>query len=322
MFRRASLALVSIVIAGCSAQGPAPASGQEQPDPAPSAPPRQAPVRRAAMSARAESLATRLVFVPRNESWFLAAARGKRLLVDLGRVDAPVTGDSAARAYREAVERLSPVPVGARFRLHGAWGADDAVVTGFESWNGRIVATVRTSPTVEGMAARGETVVAAARRVDAPGEPAAASCDRKAVSAPLIARADSVRDSLEAVLRLAESPRSEALAAVVKVQHTRVAGCFGVGRVLLVTSLRAGRNEHLRERFVMIDDAGQVHPLRSNTLRFRANDVLHALDADGDGVDDVATRGIDARAGALTILRLADGKRISRLTSGFAWESR
>ena len=322
MFRRASLAVVSIVLAGCSAQGPAPASGQEQPDPAPQATPRQAPARRAPMSTRAESLATRLVFVPRNQSWFLAAARGKRLLVDLGRVDASVKGDSAARAYREAVERLSPVPVGARFRLHGAWGADDAVVTGFDSWNGRIVATVRTSPKIEGMAARGESVIAAAQRVDAPGEPGAASCDRNAVPAQLVARADWVRDSLETELRLADAPRFEALASAVKVQHTRVTGCFGFGRLLLVASLRAGRNEHLRERFVVIDDAGRVHPLRSNTLRFRANDVLYALDADGDGVDDVATRGIDARAGALTILQLADGKQISRLTSGFAWESR
>ena len=275
------------------------------------------------LSARAESLSTRLVFVPANQSWFLAASRGKRLLIDLGRVDAEVTKDAdRAAAYREAVERLSPVPLGTRFRLHGAWGEDDAVVTGFDSWNGRIVATVRTSPAIEGMAAKTAPMVVAARRTDTLVPPASTSCERTPPASELSMRADSVRDSLETELRLFDSPLTDRLAASITVQHTRVTGCFGVGRTLLVASLRAGGNEYLRERFVVLDDSGGVHPLRSNTLRFRANDALHALDADGDGVDDVATRGIDRRAGALTILRLADGRRLERLTSGFAWESR
>ena len=325
MLRRAScvLPLVFVLLGSCSPQKAAPASAQEPPAPPPPAA-RQAPrIRKPQLSARAESLSTRLVFVPANQSWFLAASRGKRLLIDLGRVDAEVTKDAErAAAYREAVERLSPVPLGTRFRLHGAWGEDDAVVTGFDSWNGRIVATVRTSPTIEGMAARTAPMIVAARRADTLAPPALVACERAALAPALAARADSVRDSLETELRLFDAPLTDRLAASTTVQHTRVIGCFGIGRALLVASLRAGGNEYLRERFVVLDDSGKVHTLRSNSLRFRANDALYALDADGDGVDDIATRGIDRRAGALTILRVADGRRLERLTSGFAWESR
>ena len=275
------------------------------------------------LSASAESLSTRLVFAPANQSWFLAASRGKRLLIDLGRVDAEVTKDAGrAAAFREAVERLSPVPVGSRFRLHGTWGADDAVVTGFDSWNGRIVATVRTSPTVEGLAARTAPFVVAAQRTDSAAESAPESCERTPLSPELVVRADSIRDSIETELRLADAQLPERLATSVKVQHTRIVGCFGIGRAMLIASLRAGGNEHLRERYVVLDESGKAHPLRSNLLRFRANDALYAFDADGDGIDDVAARGIDQRAGALTILRVADGRRLERLTSGFAWESR
>lgn len=253
----------------------------------------------------------------------MAAARGKRLLVDLGRVDVDVRKHPArTAAYLEAVERLSPVPVGARLRLQGSWGSDDALVTGFDSWNGRIVATVRTSPAIEARVAAGEAVMAAARRSDAALPAEQAACERGEVSPELAARADAVRDSLELELRLIDAPQSERLAPLVKVQHTRAIGCFGIGRMLLVASLRAGPNEYLRERFVVVDDSGAVRPLRTNALRFRANDVLHAVDADGDGIDEVATRGIAERAGALTILRVADGRRVERMASGFAWESR
>jgi hypothetical protein len=153
-------------------------------------------------------------------------------------------------------------------------------------------------------------------------EPVSSSCDRTPLAPELVVRADSIRDSLETELRLFDAPMTDRLASSITVQHTRVVGCFGIGRALLVASLRAGGNEYLRERFVVLDDSGKVHPLRSNTLRFRANDALYALDGDGDGIDDIATRGIDRRAGALTILRVADGRRLERLTSGFAWESR
>ncbi len=329
MLRRAScvLPLAFVLVQSCSSQKTSSASAQEPPPAsttAPQAEARQAPrLRKPVLSARAESLSTRLVFAPSNQRWYLAASRDKRLLIDLGRVDAEVTKDAGrAAAYREAVERLSPVPLGTRFRLHGAWGEDDAVVTGFDSWNGRIVATVRTSPTIEGMAARTAPLIVAARRADTIAEPASADCDRTSLTPELALRADSVRDSLEIELRLFDSPPVDRLAASIKVQHTRVIGCFGIGRAMLVASLRAGGNEYLRERFVVLDSAGKVHPLRSNSLRFRANDALYALDADGDGIDDIATRGIDERAGALTILRLADGRRLERLASGFAWESR
>ena len=66
-----------------------------------------------------------------------------------------------------------------------------------------------------------------------------------------------------------------------------------------------------------------MHPLKVFDLRLRAHDIVYAMDADGDGVDDVATRGVTERAGALSILRLARAqKRLQRLTSGFAWEEK
>jgi hypothetical protein len=65
-----------------------------------------------------------------------------------------------------------------------------------------------------------------------------------------------------------------------------------------------------------------VSPLTVHDLRFRAHELLTALDADGDGMDDLATRAVAERAGAITVLRLAGGRRLERMASGFAWERR
>ena len=98
----------------------------------------------------ADTIAQRLVFYTMTQNWFVGATRGKRLLIDLGRVDMEVRKDSArSRAYREAVAARSPVPIGTRLRLRGQWGEDDAIVSGFDTWNGRIAATVTTAPSIE-----------------------------------------------------------------------------------------------------------------------------------------------------------------------------
>jgi hypothetical protein len=48
-----------------------------------------------------------------------------------------------------------------------------------------------------------------------------------------------------------------------------------------------------------------------------------AFDADGDGVDELAARGLATRMGAQSVLKLDPAaKRFSRFASGFAWESR
>ena len=106
----------------------------------------------------ADSIAATLVFELKTQRNFLAASRAKRVLVDLGRVDAPLKTPQRQRAFQEAVKVLSPVHIGDRFRLHGSWGQDDATVQSFDQWNGRIV---------------GVLAVTAARRLAREGEGAA-----------------------------------------------------------------------------------------------------------------------------------------------------
>ncbi|HKG93272.1 MAG TPA: hypothetical protein VKA84_15305 [Gemmatimonadaceae bacterium] len=325
------------------------------------------PIAHSGLSPLADSIATALVFAPRTETWFAAAARGKRMLVDIGRVDAEVRKDPARKqAYKEAVARLSRIRVGARLRLHGPWGAEDVTVAGFDTWNGRIVATLQLSPRVDSLArtveplpaaaqllapdsaayvalllrraaaddsaayaaigARDSEPAAAASRALAPAAAPAPRCVRDgAVSPALAARAVMVHDSLEAELRLTAMPKTPGLLSTVVVKHSQTAGCFGAGRLLLVVSLRAGDVEYVRERFVLLDTAGALRPLDVKDLRyhrFKAHEAIATFDADGDGTDDVAVRGLGERLGGTAILRLVDGTKLVRLTSGFAWENR
>lgn len=335
-----------------------------------------------ALSPRAESLAVRMVFVPRTQSWFVAAARGRRMLVDVGRVDADLRGDSLRRgAYREAAERLSPLPVGSLVRLRGPWGSEDASITGFDVWNGRIVATLRVSPALDSLARRRDPLVGTALRLTnregaagadtaagaPPGNTIAPGTTARTIESPragsssgiragaspgardardtvalaaggdivvppcrdtlpdlLEERLALVRDSLELELRTTAMPPHERLHPSVKVASSQAAGCFGpLGRVLVVVSLRAGANEWVRERLVAVDDSGRVAPLRVHDYRFKAHDALYAFDADGDGIDDLAARGIAERSGATVVLRLDPGaRRAERIAGGFAWEAR
>ena len=360
------------------------------------------------LSPRAESLATHMVFVPRTQSWFVTAARGKRMLVDVGRVDADLRGDSLRRgAYREAAERLSPLPVGSLLRLRGPWGMEDARVTGFDVWNGRIVATLDVSPSLDAMARRREPLVgtalrltgddsvaavmaesllavgdsaraaevlvlgvpgsatrvtpgavpapttvggpppmntmgsnglsraidssrAASRRPGIGAMPAPTAADSAAITCRdtlpelLKLRALMVRDSLDFELRLTAMPSHERLQKTVTVTSSQATGCFGsLGRLIVVVSLRAAANEYVRERLVALDDSGRVAPLRVHDYRFKAHDALYSFDSDGDGIDDLAARGLGERSGATVVLRIdPKAKRAERIAGGFAWESR
>jgi hypothetical protein len=129
-----------------------------------------------------------------------------------------------------------------------------------------------------------------------------------------------VRDSIESVLRM-ERPEYERLQRRTKAASSQVRGCFGDSRRALVVSLRAGDAEWVRERLVLVAPDGAVTQLHVNDLRFRAHDLLVAFDADGDGVDDLATRATTERAGGTTVLRVdLAKKRAERLAGGFAWE--
>jgi hypothetical protein len=266
-----------------------------------------------------------MVFAPKSEIWFTAAARGKRMLLDIGRVDADLRKNPALReAFQEVAKLRAPLRVGTRVRLYGPWGADDAHVNGYDVWNGRIVATLEVSHLVDSLAKHAEPLPVAAKLAGTAVDAVADTCRRDSVSEELTDRATFVRDSMEQWLRDTSTPPFERLAGHIKVKTSRVNGCFGLGRMLLIVSLRAGNVEYVTERLAILDDSGQVAGLRAvNDFRFRAHDAVYAFDADGDGIDDVATRALTEGAGGLAILKLdTAARRMTRLTSGFAWEAR
>ena len=278
----------------------------------------------------ADSISDKLVFPPVTQGWFLAAARGKRMLVDIGRVDVEVRRDPARLvAYKLAVDARTPFPTGTRFRLRGPWGADDATITGFDTWNGRIVATLATAPRVDSMAKTIEPLPVTAQLVDSASEALDdTTCVRGAVPGALETRMKVVRDSLEQFLRSTEKPPYERLMKSLKSRSTGVSGCFPGGPAIVIATLWAGEYEWVREIVVLLDAAGKPIPLRLRDYRFRGHEAIYALDGDGDGIDDIATRGYGPNLGGTSVLRLVDGKtpkepkRLERMATGFAWEIR
>lgn len=285
-------------------------------------------VRPSALSRSADSIGRFLVFAPRGQRWFAAAARGKRLLVDIGRVDAKVD-DASRPAFREAVAARSPVKVGTSIRIRGPWGVEDATVSGFDAWAGRVVATLAVSPVVDSLALEkgaGKTPsLAGSAFLLAPADSTVLqqSCDR-AMPAALQPRVVAVRDSLVLALQALPVPhRRTPQPATTLLRTTERAGCFGPARALVAVHVRAPNASWAHERVVLVSEAGAVTPLRVQDLRLKAHEVLDVFDADGDGVDDLATRGYAEGAGAVSILRLdPTAKRLTRLASGFAWEAR
>lgn len=291
--------------------------------PTPPAPP--APVLRPALSPAADTVAGRLVFAPTTQQAFVAAGRRGRLLVDLGRVDLDVTRPaSRVAAYREAVGARSPVPLGARLRLRGPWGADDAEVSGFDVWNGRVVATISAPAHVVSVAREVDTLTALAERTESAAERVEASCDRTpgdtAAARAWAERLDAIRDSVLAALRAAHAPTQPGLVGRVTDRSSRVFGCFGRGSALLFVSIHAGDYEWARERALLVDTSGAPRALEVSDFRFRVHEALHALDADDDGIDDVAARAWTPGGGGTVVLRLVEGRRLQRLAAGFAWE--
>jgi len=278
----------------------------------------------------ADTIAEKLVFPPVTQGWFLAAARGKRMLVDIGRVDMEVRRDPARlAAYKLAVEARTPFPVGTRFRLRGPWGADDATISGYDTWNGRIVASLTTAPRVDSLAKTIEPLPATAQLVDsATAAVTDTACVREPLPPALEARVKFVKDSLDQVLRAGENPPYERLLKSLKSRETSAVGCFPGGRVIIMATLWAGEYEWVREIVVLMDDAGKLTPLRLRDYRFRGHEAIYALDGDGDGIDDLATRGYGPFLGGTSVLRIVDGKtpkegrRLERMATGFAWESR
>lgn len=297
-----------------------------------------------ALSPLAESIANGLVFYNVDRVWFTAASRGKRMLVDLGRIDVKIANDSISRrAYQEAVARLSPLPIGTVMRLRGPWGAEDAKIKGFDRWNGRIVARLEVSKLLDSLARAEDMFPATAVRVDSASAAAAdsaaradsassqatnkplvastAACVRDTLSTELAARGMAVRDSITRFLTDSIVPPYERHVTQAKLYSSWIPGCFGVAKLLVVANRRTPDMEFAVERAVLVDTTGKVYPLRFQDLRFKAHDPLYVFDADGDGIDDLAARGYGDRSGGLTIMRLdLATRRFLRLASGFAWE--
>ncbi len=300
------------------------------------------------LSPSADSVAPYLVFAPTGERQFVAAVRNMHWLLDVGRMDLDVRKDSAkARAFREAAPVLSPVAPRAVFRLWWAKGVEDVVVDSFAVYNGRIVMRVFGSAALDSAARAKGSPAAFAVRADSAAPPVATVCDlrvepdsaaqaavaaltpderraraaaEKSAESAYAARVAFVRDSLDVELR-ASPPPYERLQRRMKTSSSQVRGCFGSARRALVVSVRAGDAEWVRERLVLIAPDGTVTPLRVDDLRFRAHELLTALDADGDGVDDLAVKGTTHLAGGTAILRVDLAKKLAeRLAAGFVWE--
>ncbi len=278
----------------------------------------------AALTRMADSIANLITFVPVGETTFLAAARGKRLLLDIGRVDAEVRRDSArAAAYREAVRTHAPVKVGALFRVRAPWGEEDVTAGAIDTWNGRVVLRLDGSATLDSAAKGKNPLVVSAILRKEKSPPRADSCARvlPAANSPFALRIVALRDSLEQELRSGPQPLYPRLQKKLAISTSQVAGCFGTARVALLVSLRAGNVEWVREKLVLVDTVGKATPVRISDFRFRAHELIHAVDATGDGIDDLATRATTERAGGTSLLALdLKTRRLTRLVAGFAWE--
>lgn len=282
----------------------------------------------------ADSLAPLLVFPPATQRWFVAASRNGRLLLDVGRVDAetkkrtdrvPVV--AALAAARGTVRR------GDAFQLRGTWGREVVRVTGFDVWNGRIVATLEASAAADSAAKAKAPAVASAWRLRPNEAPAAdsapfvATCARDSIAAALGGRVAHVRDSLVKVVR-ALVPRITVYQQVRRpkpalLRTTSTAGCSDAPWVVVVASLRGENAEWVAQRAVLLGPDGAARAVRFDDLRFEGHEVLRAFDADGDGHDDLVTRAVAEASGGTSILRWDPAtRRFTRLAAGFQWEYR
>lgn len=133
------------------------------------------------------------------------------------------------------------------------------------------------------------------------------------------ARASSVRDSLERVLRAGEQPVYPRLLSSLKIKRSMISGCFPGGTAIVAVALYGGDFDWVREKIVLLTNSGGVRAMPVRDYRMRAHELLDAFDADEDGADDVAARGFTTRAGAQVVLRFTEN-RLERIAAGFAWE--
>ncbi|MGQ0766445.1 MAG: hypothetical protein ACT4OZ_12355 [Gemmatimonadota bacterium] len=269
----------------------------------------------------ADTIAQRLVFFPATQRWFLGAVRDSQFGIDLGRIDIDLQKPpSRLAAFASAAEATSPWEKGTTFRLRGAWGEEDATITAFVAVGNRIIARLALSQLAESVlvVSRRGGGVATAQLVESATPSRESACSREAPEV-LTRRLNRAADSLVNILRSGEQPVFDRLRQSLRARKSTIVGCFGAWRGIAIASLSAGDYEWARERAVLVGDSG-VRSLTVRDLRYRSHEFLHALDGDGDGVDDVAARAWTPRSSGTVVLRFAEGVRLERLAAGYSTE--
>jgi hypothetical protein len=287
-----------------------------------------------------QRIADGVVFAPRVTERFLVASRNKRLLVDVGRVDLAKLDAEQLATLRRVSARTGPLSSVTHLRVRGSWGEETDSIVGYDVWNGRAVAVLAASSRADSLLKKNTSLVGMATRAastdtaaaPAPvtqagaATPAATStpiCVRDSLAAQMQVRVTAVRDSLlRWVTDSLHSPFVR-FAKATTVRGEAALGCFGSWRAVVVVTSRTPTFEWNEERALLVAPDGKVQTARLRDLRLRAHESLLAFDADGDGVDELSTRGLATRMGALSILKLDPAtRRFARFASGFAWESR
>ncbi len=248
-------------------------------------------LRIASLDPLADSISDRMVFYALIQTKFVAATRGKRLLLDLGRYDGTVNGAKQKKAFEEAAEVLSPVHPGDRFVLHGPWGADSATVTGIHGmeqahrrdargagahrFNGAQRRHAR-GARHEDHARLGAPRQRRATRPAAPAPPPDSialpdsatvanaltpGCSHDSLSIELALRVSELADSLAVVLEADTAKLTDRLKKSVKVQRSQAIGCFAHWRVILLVNQSAGDYEYVHQLALLVDTAGVAVPL-------------------------------------------------------------
>lgn len=296
-----------------------------------------------ALTEAEQQIADGVVFAPRMTERFLVASRKKRLLVDVGRVDLAKLDAEQLATLRRVSARIGPFSGVTHLRVRGSWGEETDSIVGYDVWNGRAVAVLAASPAADSLLKKNASLIGVATRaavastdsVVAPGAPvkqagaatptppAPPVCVRDSIAPQMEVRVTAVRDSL---LRwVTDSLHSPFLrfAKTTTVRGEAALGCFGAWRAVVVVTSRTPGFEWNEERVLLVAPDGKVQAARLRDLRLRAHESLLAFDADGDGIDELSTRGLATRMGAQSILRLDPAtRRFTRFASGFAWETR
>ena len=288
-----------------------------------------------------QQIADGVVFAPRMSERFLVASRKKRLLVDVGRVDLAKLDAEQLATLRRVSSRIGPLANVSHVHVRGSWGEETDSIVGYDVWNGRAVAVLAASPGTDSLLKKNASLVGVATRASSadsaevaappvkqagtatPATPAPPVCVRDSIAPQLQPRVTAVRDSLlRWVTDSLHSPFVR-FAKATSVRGEAALGCFGAWRAVVVVTSRTPGFEWNEERALLVAPDGKVQSARLRDLRLRAHESLLAFDADGDGVDELSTRGLATRMGAQSVLKLDPAtRRFARFASGFAWETR